>query len=101
MALPDTELGLIVGEAVQFRFFSSTTRTEPAGTLHESVDSTDLVELAPIEITLTADGRSEGDVVAIHLEASITAVGTLLLEAVPTTPLQPDERWKIELSVRG
>ncbi|NRA35805.1 MAG: Hsp70 family protein [Polyangiaceae bacterium] len=101
VALPDTELGLIVGEAVQFRFFSSTTRTEPAGTLHESVDSTDLVELAPIEITLTADGRSEGDVVAIHLEASITAVGTLLLEAVPTTPLQPDERWKIELSVRG
>ena len=27
--------------------------------------------------------------------------GTLLLEAVPSEPLEPSERWKIELGVRG
>jgi hypothetical protein len=27
-------------------------------------------------------------------------VGTLLVEAVPLEPQKPDERWKVELSVR-
>jgi hypothetical protein len=39
-------------------------------------------------------------VVPVRLAASVTEVGTLLLEAVPTAPLEPGERWKIELSVR-
>ncbi|HMI92864.1 MAG TPA: Hsp70 family protein, partial [Polyangiales bacterium] len=60
----------------------------------------ELEELSPIEITLPAEGRAEGDVVPVKLRASITAIGTLLLEAVPLEPLLPDERWKIELSVR-
>ena len=60
----------------------------------------ELEELSPIEITLPAEGRKQGDVVPVRLRASITAIGTLLLEAVPLQPLVPDERWKIELSVR-
>ena len=39
--------------------------------------------------------------VPVHLEAKVTEVGTLLLEAVPTSPQKPDERWRIELSVRA
>jgi hypothetical protein len=31
----------------------------------------------------------------------MTAIGTLKLEAVPRAPLTPDERWQVELSVRG
>jgi hypothetical protein len=31
----------------------------------------------------------------------VTEVGTLLLEAVPTQPRKPDERWRVELSVRS
>ena len=50
---------------------------------------------APIEVTLPAEGRSEGDVVPVHLRAAVTEVGTLLLEAVPTAPKAPDERWKM------
>jgi hypothetical protein len=100
--LPRHELGVVVGEPVRFRFFGSSVRREDAaGAELERWASGELEELAPIEVTLPAEGRPAGDVVPVHLEASITPIGTLLLEAVPRSPLQADERWKIELSVRG
>jgi hypothetical protein len=37
-------------------------------------------------------------VVPVHLRASVTEVGTLLLEAMPVTG---SEHWKVELNVRG
>ena len=100
--LPPHELGLVVGEAVRFRFFgSSVRRDDQAGAELESWKDGELAELAPIEVTLPAEGRREGDVVPVRLRASVTEVGTLLLEAVPTAALKPDERWKIELGVRA
>jgi hypothetical protein len=100
--LPPQEVGVVVGEHVRFRFFASTVRREDrAGTALELFGKHELSELAPIEITLPADGRSPGEVVPVHLRASVTAVGTLLLEAVPIEPRSRDERWKVELSVRG
>jgi hypothetical protein len=76
-------------------------RDDPAGAQLESWKEGEIEELPPIEITLPAEGRREGDVVPVRLAASVTEVGTLLLEAIPTTPLEADERWKIELSVRS
>jgi hypothetical protein len=100
--LPPHELGVVVGEPVRFRFFGSTVRREDqAGAELESWKDGELEELAPIEVTLPSEGRREGDVVPVRLRASVTEVGTLLLEAVPTAPLKDDERWKIELSVRA
>ena len=100
-SLPRAELGVVVGEPVQFRFFGSTTRHDDrAGTTLERWKEGELEELPPIEVTLPAEGRSDGDVVPVKLEARVTEVGTLLLEALPDKPLSPDERWKIELSVR-
>jgi molecular chaperone DnaK (HSP70) len=100
--LPPHELGLVVGEPVQFRFFgSSVRRDDSAGTSLERWGADELVELSPIEVELPAEGRREGDVVSVKLEAQITPVGTLLLEAVPLEPKAPDERWKIELGVRA
>jgi hypothetical protein len=100
--LPAHELGVVVGEAVRFRFFGSSVRREDqAGTELERWKEGELEELAPIEVTLPAEGRREGDVVPVHLEARVTEVGTLLLEAVPAQPQKADERWKIELSVRA
>ncbi|MCA9594726.1 MAG: Hsp70 family protein [Myxococcales bacterium] len=98
--LPPHELGLIVGEPVRFRFFGSSVRRDDAAGA-ELDDPSELDELSPIEVTLPAEGRTEGDVVPVRLSAQVTAVGTLLLEAVPFEPLNADERWKIELSVRG
>ena len=47
-----------------------------------------------MELTLPAEGRSEGDVVPVKLRSQITEVGTLLLEAEPTRPLKDGERWQ-------
>ena len=97
------ELGLVVGEPVRFRFFSSTVRrSDVVGQSLERFGD-ELSELPPIEATLPAEGRRAGDVVPVRLAASVTEVGTLLLEAVPTDPKREGdgERWKIELSVRG
>jgi hypothetical protein len=100
--LPPHELGVVVGENVRFRFFGSTVRrADGAGTELERWKGDELEELAPIEVTLPAKGRTEGDVVPVRLRASVTEVGTLLLEAVPMSPIEPNERWKIELNVRG
>ncbi len=100
--LPPQELGVVVGEPVRFRFFGSTTRRDDkAGTELESWKPGELEELSPIEVTLPAEGRREGDVVPVRLSASVTEVGTLLLEAVPTKPERDGERWKIELGVRS
>jgi hypothetical protein len=99
--LPPQELGVIVGEPVRFRFFgSSVRRDDRAG---DSIEqwTDDLEELPPIEITLPPAGRREGDVVPVRLRSRVTEVGTLLLEAEPVRPLGKDERWRVELSVRG
>ncbi len=101
-ALPPYELGVVVGEPVRFRFFGSSVRREDqAGTELERWKEGELEELPPIEVILPTEGRREGDVVPVHLAARVTEVGTLLLDAVPTHPQKPDERWKIELSVRA
>jgi hypothetical protein len=101
-SLPPHELGVVVGEPVRFRFFgSSVRRIDEAGTELESWNDGELEELSPIEVTLPAEGRREGDVVPVRLRASVTPVGTLEVEAIPTTPNSPDERWRVELNVRS
>lgn len=97
------ELGVVVGEKVVFRFFGSSVRRGDRAGAEVDPDrhAGEIEELPPIEITLPTEGRREGDVVAVRLHASITEVGTLLLEAVPREAKKPGERWRVELSVRG
>jgi len=97
--LPPEEVGLVVGELVRFRFFgSSVRRKDQAGTLLEEWSPTELEEIEPIEASLSAEGRSPGEVVPVRLRAAVTEVGTLRLEAVPRTG---NETWKVEFDVRG
>ncbi len=101
-ALPPHQLAVVVGEPVRFRFFgSSVRRSDAAGATFEHYDPQEIEELPPIEITLPAEQRPEGDLVPVRLSAKVTEVGTLLIEAVPTEPRAEDERWKVELSVRS
>ena len=96
------ELGVVVGEPVTFRFFGSTVRRDDVvGASLERWKKDELEELSPIQVSLPAEDRPEGDVVPVVLRSEITEVGTLLLEAVPSKPTKKGERWKIELSVRG
>ena len=102
-ALPASagQLFVVVGEPVTFRFFGSTSRrTDEAGSMLERWRAGELEELPQIELTLPPSGRAVGEVVAVQLHASVTAIGTLKLEAIPQAPLAADERWQIELSVR-
>jgi hypothetical protein len=99
--LRDAELAVVVGESVTFRFFgSSERRDDVAGTLLEGPER-ELAELSPIAITLPAEGREPGELVAVTLEAVITEIGTLALFARPLEPRVADEHWKVELSVRS
>ncbi|MGH7284876.1 MAG: Hsp70 family protein, partial [Polyangiaceae bacterium] len=94
-------IGLVVGETVHFRFFgSSTRRDDKVGDRIELWKNKGIDELAPIEAKLPVGGRTEGDVVAVKLESTVTEIGTLVIEAVPARPLRDDERWKVELNVR-
>ncbi|MEZ4360977.1 MAG: Hsp70 family protein [Kofleriaceae bacterium] len=96
--LPDDELGLVVGEPVSFRFYASTTRKEDApGALLDGDDPT-LVELDPVEQTVTPGaGRVAGALVPVRLEAVVTEVGTLELWCVAR---DNGERYRLEYSVR-
>ena len=100
--MPPHELGVVVGEPVRFRFFGSTVRRgDAAGDELTRWKPGELEELSPIELTLPAEGRQAGEVVPVRLESGVTPIGTLALEAVPLNPRAPDERWKVELSVRS
>ena len=99
LELPGQQFGLVVGEPVHFRFFaSSTRRNDQIGDLLAFWGPDELQELSEIQATLSAEGRSAGDVVQVKLHARVTEAGTLELLAV-----SPDgaERWKVEFDVRG
>ena len=97
--IPPQEFGLVVGEPVRFRFFgSSTRRDDQVGILLEDWSPEELDELEGIQATLPAESRSPGEVVPVRLRASVTEVGTLLLEAMPCSG---PEHWKVELNVRS
>ncbi len=98
-ALPDDEFGLVIGEPVRFRFFSSNTRREDrVGTRLDYWTDEELEELDEIEITLPEEGRRVGEVVPVHLTSAVTEVGTLELHAVSR---QDGKRWKVEFDVRA
>lgn len=98
-ALPDDEFGLVIGEPVRFRFFSSNTRREDrVGTRLDYWTDEELEELDEIEITLPEEGRRAGEVVPVHLTSAVTEVGTLELHAVSR---QDGKRWKVEFDVRA
>ena len=99
VALDAQAFGLVVGEPVRLRFFgSSVRRTDQVGTLLDFWGPEELVELQEIEANLPAQGRTPGEVVAVHLHARVTDIGTLELNAVP---VGGSERWKVELDVRA
>lgn len=96
--LPEEEFGLVVGEQASFRFFSSLTRQDDeVGTLLEDWPEGELEELNDISVNLPAEGKKSGEVVSVCLQAGVTEVGTLKLEAVS---ISDQQRWKVEFNVR-
>ena len=99
VALDGLELGLVVGEPVRLRFFgSSVRRSDAVGSMLDFWGPEELVELQEIELNLPAAGRAAGEVVPVTLQARVTDIGTLELNAVP---VGGSERWKVEFDVRA
>jgi len=93
------EFGLVVGEPVRFRFFSSTVRRQDeVGTVLDFWEEGELEELPPIEATLPAEGRTEGQVAPVLLQASINELGTLSLNAIA---VGGEGTWQVEFDTRG
>lgn len=93
---PQRRFGLVVGEPVEFRLFSSTARREDAaGEMLEAMGE-EVQELPPLVLTLPASGRHPRGVVAVTLESHVTATGVLELFCVAAD----GERWKLEFNVR-
>lgn len=95
--LPAQELGLVVGEPAQFRFFaSSVRRDDQVGTVVEQWED-ELEEMPPIETTLPADGAPEGQVIPVRLRANVTEIGTLEMHCVEKS----GRAWKLEFNLRA
>jgi hypothetical protein len=89
------EFGLVVGQAAEFRFFTSTARKEdqPGDLIEDLGDA--LEELAPMEVNF-AGGESSSEVVPVSFESVITETGVLQLWCVA----RDGRRWKLEFNVR-
>ena len=96
--VPSGEVGLVLGEPMQFRFFSSPVRkNDRPGDVLDSWDEAELVETVPLEATLPADENVEDAYVPVTFQSRVTELGMLELWCVATTA---PEQWKLEFSVR-
>lgn len=102
VTVPGEEIGLIVGEPAQFRFFSSSVRKhDQPGDVLERWTEEELLETDSLEATLppssAAQAAEEEEFVPVRFESKITELGVFELWCVSTVT---GERWKLEFSVR-
>jgi hypothetical protein len=96
--VPSDSIGLIVGEAARFRFFSSSSRKhDQPGDLVARWSPEELSETDSLEATLPAADDSEDEYVPVRFHSRITELGVLELWCVHESQ---DKRWKLEFSVR-
>ncbi|OHB26831.1 MAG: hypothetical protein A2X84_11920 [Desulfuromonadaceae bacterium GWC2_58_13] len=95
-ALTGQEFGLVTGEPVEFRFFSSSIRAgDQVGTIVD--DQNDIEETAQLEVTLPPAEVKAGEFIPVSLHSVITELGTLEL----WMRHQPSgKQWKVEFNVR-
>ena len=96
-SLSGQDFGLITGELVEFRFFSSTVRAgDQVGDTIEAED--DLEETASLQVTLPPLEGREGAMIPVTLHSVVTELGTLEL----WMRHEPSgQKWKLEFNVRG
>lgn len=96
--VPSAEIGLVVGEPAQFRFFSSPVRKQDAvGDVLAAWSDEELAETDSMETTLEPDAAIEEPYVPVKFQSRVTELGMFELWCVST---QSGKRWKLEFSVR-
>lgn len=97
ISVPGNEIGLVVGEAAKFRFFSSSVRKDDAGCVLDSWNEEELEETDSMESNLPADDRFKDGYVPVRFESRITELGVLELWCRSAVS---EDAWKLEFSVR-
>ena len=96
--VPSDEIGLVVGQPAQFRFYSSPVRKQDRpGDLVDRWSEDELAETDSMETTLPADEAIEEEYVPVRFHSKVTELGMLELWCVGT---RSPGRWKLEFSVR-
>ena len=96
--VPSHEIGLVLGEPAEFRFFSSAVRKEDQpGDVLQRWDESELSETTPLSAKLPADETVDEPYVPVLFQSRITELGMFELWCVST---QNDRRWKLEFNVR-
>jgi hypothetical protein len=96
--IPSGEIGLVVGEPAQFRFFSSAVRKDDKpGDLVDYWSEEEIVETDSLEATLSAVEGIDEPYVPVQFQSRITELGVFELWCVNRAL---GGRWKLEFSVR-
>jgi hypothetical protein len=96
-SLAGQEFGLVTGETVEFRFFSSTVRAgDRVGDTLDAED--DLEETASLQVLMPPLEGKEGTMIPVRLHSVVTELGTLELWMRHEASGQ---QWKLEFNVRG
>ncbi|MCA9063117.1 MAG: Hsp70 family protein [Planctomycetaceae bacterium] len=96
--VPSTPIGLIIGDAARFRFFSSPQRPDDVpGTVLMRWSSDELQETDSLEATLPRDEDADDEAVPVTFRSKITELGIFELWCVHTAS---GREWKLEFSVR-
>lgn len=91
------EFGMVVGEPVEFRFLSSTTRKDdPIGTLLERYSDDEMQELSPVQTAMDGEAEEPGAPIPVKLHSRVTEIGTLELELRS----REGRNWRLEYDVR-
>lgn len=96
--VPSQEIGLVVGELAQFRFFSSPIRKQDkVGDVLTSWSDDELAETDSLEATLDRDEAIDEPYVPVTFQSRVTELGTFELWCVST---KSDKKWKLEFNAR-
>mgnify|MGYP005831917585 CR=1 FL=1 len=96
--VPSEEIGLVVGQPAQFRFFSSAVRKQDRpGDVLPAVAPDELVETDSLETALPSEGAADEHYVPVRFHSKITELGVLELWCVATSG---GRKWKLEFNVR-
>ena len=96
--MPEVEFGLVTGEEVTFRFFSSIARAGDAiGTIVEDAEKM-LDESPPLALTLPADSGIPGSMLPVVLSSVVTELGTLELWLEHPAS---QRKWQLEFNLRA
>jgi molecular chaperone DnaK (HSP70) len=96
--VPGNEIGLVVGEPVKFRFFSSSERTHDApGDLIPNCSEPQFMETDSLESQLKGSEKFTEGYVPVRFHSRITELGMFELSCNSTVS---DDTWKLEFSVR-